>query len=80
MIMYVCMYVCMYVYMYVCMYVCMRVLSPDACGATQDINASTHAQSVTGQECSNDHKARELCNIENEHSLALPTECSTTPK
>ncbi len=41
----------------------MRVLSPDACGATWDINASTNAQSVMGPECSNDHKGREVCHI-----------------
>ncbi len=45
-----------------------------------DTNASTHAQSVMGPECSNDHKGRGLCNIANEHPLALRTECSTTPK
>ena len=58
----------------------MRVLSPDACGATRRHHASTHAQSVMGPECSNDHKGRGLCNIANEHPLALRTECSTTPK
>ncbi len=45
-----------------------------------DINASTHAQSVMGPECSNDHKGRGLSNVANEHPLALRTECSTTPK
>ncbi len=45
-----------------------------------DINASTHAQSIMGSECSNDHKGRGLCNIADEHPLALRTECSTTPK
>ncbi len=42
-----------------------------------DINASTHAQSIMGPECSNDHKGRGLCNIADEHPLALRTECST---
>ncbi len=37
----------------------------------RDINASTHAQSVMGPECSNDHKRRGLCNNANEHPLAL---------
>ncbi len=58
----------------------MRVLSPDACGATRRYQRIHACAECHGPECSNDHKGRGLCNIANEHPLALRTECSTTPK
>ncbi len=52
--------------LYVCRYVMTLYLTTWECShqtrAVQhgDINASTHAQSVMGPECSNDHKGRGL--------------------
>ncbi len=59
----------------------MRVLSPDACGATrrhQRIHAC--AEYHVGQSAQTTTRDAGLCNIADEHPLALRTECSTTPK
>jgi hypothetical protein len=57
----------------------MTLALPSACGITRAINASRHAQSDMGPECSNNHEGSELCIIANGHPINS-TECSTTPK
>ena len=76
---YICMYICIlviaawYTSRYVMIsivYMHMQLLSPSTCGTIRATNASRHAKSIMGPECSTNLRS-ELCIIAIGHPLAL---------